>query len=96
MSNNMPRQSREKSGTGIYQMIIRTVPLIVRKGDDGNPESDSYGDRYLSHGSRQTQAVSVPTAKKNAFFYVLMNYSGKKKSDCLVAWIILRNFAAKL
>ena len=24
----MPRQSREKSGTGIYQMIIRTVPLI--------------------------------------------------------------------
>jgi hypothetical protein len=25
----MPRQSREKSGTGIYQMIIRTVPLIV-------------------------------------------------------------------
>ena len=29
MSNNMPRQSREKSGTGIYQMIIRTVPLIV-------------------------------------------------------------------
>ena len=30
MSNNMPRQSREKSGTGIYQMIIRTVPLIVK------------------------------------------------------------------
>ena len=26
----MPRQSREKSGTGIYQMIIRTVPLIVK------------------------------------------------------------------
>ena len=26
----MPRQSREKSGTGIYQMIIRTVPLIVQ------------------------------------------------------------------
>jgi hypothetical protein len=36
-------------------------------------------------------------AKKNAsFFYVLMNYSGKKKSDCLAAWIILRNFATKL
>ncbi len=32
MSNNMPRQSREKSGTGIYQMIIRTVPLIVEVG----------------------------------------------------------------
>ena len=31
MLNNMPRQSREKSGTGIYQMIIRTVPLIVLK-----------------------------------------------------------------
>ena len=30
MSNNMLRQSREKSGTGIYQMIIRTVPLIVK------------------------------------------------------------------
>ena len=27
----MPRQNREKSGTGIYQMIIRTVPLIVLK-----------------------------------------------------------------
>ncbi|MBE6256557.1 MAG: RHS repeat-associated core domain-containing protein [Prevotella sp.] len=33
MSNNMPRQSREKSGTGIYQMIIGTVPLI---GDNLN------------------------------------------------------------
>jgi len=29
----MPRQSREKSGTGIYQMIIGTVPLI---GDNLN------------------------------------------------------------
>ena len=29
MSNNMPRHSREKSGTGIYQMIIGTVPLIL-------------------------------------------------------------------
>ena len=25
----MPRHSREKSGTGIYQMIIGTVPLIL-------------------------------------------------------------------
>lgn len=31
----MPRQSREKSGTGIYQMIIR-VPLIVWMSDVGD------------------------------------------------------------
>ena len=30
----MLRQSREKSGTGIYQMIIRTVPLITECGYD--------------------------------------------------------------
>ena len=42
MSNNMPRQSREKSGTGIYQMIIRTVPLIlveVVNAKAGNPSA---------------------------------------------------------
>ena len=32
----MPRQSREKSGTGIYQMIIRTVPLIAVEPNTGS------------------------------------------------------------
>ena len=34
----MPRQSREKSGTGIYQMIIRTVPLIEENQEEGEAD----------------------------------------------------------
>ena len=45
MSNNMPRQSREKSGTGIYQMIIRTVPLIVVNAKN-NKASDKFVLKY--------------------------------------------------
>ena len=63
----MPRQSREKSGTGIYQMIIGTVPLI---GDDLNyPREVQFtnGDRiqYIYSPDGQKLRATWQTAVAN-------------------------------
>ena len=59
MSNNMPRQSREKSGTGIYQMIIRTVPLIVNDKTVYAPFSDMREPYIQQTGSISKKAIIV-------------------------------------
>ena len=63
----MPRQSREKSGTGIYQMIIGTVPLI---GDNLNyPREVQFtnGDRiqYIYSPDGQKLRATWQTAVAN-------------------------------
>ena len=52
----MPRQSREKSGTGIYQMIIGTVPLI---GDNLN-----YPKEVQFTNGNRIQYVYSPEGQK--------------------------------
>ncbi len=56
----MLRQSREKSGTGIYQMIIRTVPLIAFDTNHFREDLPQYwnmGEERLLTPSNNTQQI---------------------------------------
>ena len=81
MSNNMPRQSREKSGTGIYQMIIRTVPLI----------HDSCPLLYSQFGLYPMQLV-VPSAVRNAVSAATITFTA---SSMILCFFMIRCFFSR-
>ena len=99
MSNNMPRQSREKSGTGIYQMIIRTVPLIGRKSKRASflrrlPSiytHDSCPLLYSQFGLYPMQLV-VPSAVRNAVSAATITFTA---SSMILCFFIIRCFFSR-